>query len=171
MKVIKAPEEYLTLSHEIPCFMAGGLQRCEWHDEFLNMLKSFVASRLVVYNPKRESFELDSEDAAREQIAWEFKYLNAYIGKPYIFSMYFDNSESQQPICFYELGRYLALLDKASSLDSCVISCHPYFSRKLDVETQVKLATNGLVEVKFCSPREHATRVYGEYRTICHMQV
>ena len=80
--------------------------------------------------------------------------------------MYFDYSESDQPICFYELGRYVALLPHDSSI---IVSYHPQFRRSLDVETQVRLATNGTVIPRACSPEEHADRVQSEYNAIKSM--
>ena len=167
MKLIKAPQEYLVADCEIPCFMAGGLQLCDWHDEFLSFFQEpdYPASNLVIYNPRRDNFDLSDSNMICEQIKWEFKYLNVYLNRPYIFSMYFDDSKSSQPICFYELGRYLALLEKCE-WDSVVISCHPNFSRKLDVMMQTKLATKGKMRVHELSPREHAAEVYKMYRYI-----
>lgn len=167
MRLITAPEDYIALSvEEIPCFMAGGLQKCEWHDTFLDYFNGQDTDHFVLYNPKRSSFDLSDPEVSRKQIEWEFRYLNMYIGKkPYIFSMYFDSSESVQPICFYELGRYLALLEKVQ-WEHVVVSCHPEFLRKLDVHVQTALATQKKVIVRECYPDVHARRVYEEYKSI-----
>lgn len=164
MKVIQAPNEYYITGSEIPCFMAGGLQKCDWHNEFLDMLSDLDPHHLVVYNPKRSSFDMSDPKEAERQIKWEFKFLNMYLDRPYIFSMYFDDSESSQPICFYELGRYMALL--SPYFEHAVISSHPKFSRSLDVLVQVGLVTEDPNFVKLCSPEEHAKRVYKAYRSI-----
>ena len=165
MKIIQAPEEYLCPSDSIPCFMAGGLQKCDWHTEFFEELNKYSCMHLVIYNPKRTVFDMQDPAIEEQQITWEFKYLNAYLKRPYIFSMYFDCSSSPQPICFYELGRYIALLQD-SGWDSVVISCHPEFFRKRDVIIQTRLATNSAVQVEECSAREHACRVVKAYRDI-----
>lgn len=162
MKIIQSPQEYLATDDEIPCFMAGGLQKCDWHAEFLEELQKYSCDKLVIYNPKREFFDMTDSSVEEEQITWEFKYLNAYLKGFYIFSMYFDHSTSPQPICFYELGRYMALLQD-SGWNSAVISCHPEFSRKNDVIIQTRLATKSKAKVLECSAAEHAQRVAVAY--------
>ncbi|MGN1033832.1 MAG: hypothetical protein ACI4PU_10180 [Intestinibacter sp.] len=166
MKVIQAPNDYTCFSDEIPCFMAGGLQKCEWHHEFLSELNKYTLNHLVIYNPKRDNYDTNNPTLAEEQIKWEYTYLNKYVNDKYIFSMYFDDSESVQPICFYELGRYLEVMKNNGNLLNCVITVHPKFSRKNDVIIQTELATNGVIEVQENTPSQHAKRVIEVYNNI-----
>ena len=166
MKVIQTPNDYTCSSNEIPCFVAGGLQRCEWHNEFLNELNKRTLNHLVIYNPKRDGYDVNNLSLAEEQIKWEYNYLNKYVSDKYIFSMYFDNSESVQPICFYELGRYLEVMKNNDNLHNCIISVHPKFSRKNDVIVQTRLATNNLIKVNEITPSQHAKKVIEVYNNM-----
>lgn len=163
MQIVNAPNEpeYNTA---IKCFMAGGIQKCGWQEEFLDKMSDLDPIHLTIFNPRRDDFDINDKNAEREQITWEFKHLNEHLNEPYIFSMYFDASESPQPICFYELGRYLVLMK--DSLEDCVISVHPDFKRKNDAIIQTELATGGKVEVVECTPEEHACRVYKCYKNM-----
>lgn len=64
--------------------------------------------------------------------------------------MYFVESESVQPICFYEFDRYIQVMKERFShtwLYRIVISCEQGFSRVYDVCMQTRLATDVMVPV------------------------
>ena len=166
MRIVQAPNNYEYGNGDIVCFLGGGIQKCGWHETVLDELCRLNPTHLVVINPKRDSFDLTNTEIAIEQIKWEFHYLNSLVNRPYIFSMYFDNSDSPQPICFYEIGRYIQIMKSFNSLSDCVISVHPKFSRKLDVITQVSLATDNMLIPTECTALEHANRIYLKYREI-----
>lgn len=158
MKVIKAPEVYTATADEVKVFVAGGLQKCDWQYEFFDELRQdYINTKdVVMYNPRRDDFDVSNPAMEVEQITWEFNQLTGLASDPkYIFSMYFDNSESPQPICFYELGRYLTMVKP----ENCIITVHPEFFRRNDVIIQTSLATNNRVPVVLGLPYRHARRV------------
>ena len=64
--------------------------------------------------------------------------------------MYFDDSSSDQPICFYELGRNIERMKQKFPNDwnnRIIISCNSNFKRYNDVVIQTELATNGTIKV------------------------
>lgn len=152
MKVITAPEKYEHKKGDVLVFLAGGITYCWlWQNvviEYLEKLdKRYSLERLILLNPRREKFPIDKPDAAREQIEWEFDWLE----KCDIFSMYFcgGHDTSVQPICMYELGRNLyGMKDEYpyTYKDRTVISVEEGYKRTDDVMIQAELAGyNGLV--------------------------
>ncbi len=133
MKVITAPE----CLQDLPCpsvFLAGGITNCpEWQEEAINKLSDLDMGCLL--NPRRKNFPIEDPNAAREQITWEFRALE----KADIFTMWFSNAPSDQPICFYELGRNLAMREVALRLNSVVIGVEKGFKRSQDVYIQTEL--------------------------------
>lgn len=150
MHIITAPS-YESYDNDIKVFLAGGITNCiDWQMDVLNNLDYLNARsyNISIYNPRRKDFDVHNPNAAEEQIAWEFENLNNMD----IFSMYFANSESVQPICFYELGRHLEKMKNRfpdDYLDRIVITVNDSFSRKNDVITQCKLAL-GKDIIKVC---------------------
>ena len=162
MLEVRAPN-YWSKEDKVMCFLAGGLQKCNWHSSVFNYLASLETDDLVIFNPKRDDFDIHNPEMEVEQITWEYHHLNDFRENPkFFFSMYFDQSESVQPICFYELGRMLALLNPSR----CVVSVHPGFSRKNDVIIQTALATNNKVRVEQAFPTVHAARIYAKYQEL-----
>lgn len=143
MRVITAVENYTNGNpfREIKCFLGGGITNCpDWQSEVIRRLETYPSlDNLVVFNPRRPDFPIGDPNASYEQIAWEYKWLNQCD----IFSMFFCDGPSDQPICLYELGRNLLLKQiccHSDQLNSVVISCHNDYKRKQDVEIQVALA-------------------------------
>ncbi len=139
MKVLTAPECYEPGYKDVKCFLAGGITGCpDWQKSVIGYLKEQSdLDNLVIFNPRRDVFE-NSEDAAHEQISWEFDYLNSCD----IFSMYFC-ADQIQPICLYELGRYVEVMKRRFPADyqkRIIISCSPYYPRHFDVVSQVSMA-------------------------------
>lgn len=135
-------------------FLAGGIQKCsEWQKDIISRLEKLGTDKVVyVFNPRRENFPIHDPNASQEQITWEFEALEDCS----IFSMYFDNTESAQPICFYELGRNIERMKQKYPDDwqrRIIISCDEGFSRHQDVVIQTDLATGGQVKVNL-GPRE-----------------
>ena len=89
-------------------FLAGGITNCyNWQQDVIDHLKYFekyypALKNAIVYNPRRDDFDTLSEEEILEQIKWEHNYLE----RCNLFTCYFDNSESVQPITLYELGKY-----------------------------------------------------------------
>ena len=94
---------------------------------------------LVVFNPRRENFPIDDPNAAYEQIAWEFNWLQ----KMDVFTMYFSEGDSDQPICLYELGRNIMTMMQRFPNDYAeriVVSYDKNYRRAQDVKIQTDLA-------------------------------
>ena len=144
MKVIIAVEKYNRQENDVFCFLAGGITNCqEWQNKVIELL-SDVDNNLVIFNPRRKNFPINDPNASLEQIQWEFDKLEQCD----IFSMYFDGpTKSDQPICFYELGRNIERMKQKFPNDwtnRIIISCNTNFKRFSDVIIQTRLATNDL---------------------------
>ncbi|MBQ8130966.1 MAG: nucleoside 2-deoxyribosyltransferase domain-containing protein [Bacilli bacterium] len=144
MKVITAPNDYILKPGEISVFLAGGITNCpNWQANIIEQLDNYHLPQLVVFNPRRENFPINDPNASYEQIEWEFKYLE----RADIFSMYFCASESDQPICMYELGRYISRMQSKHPTTwkyRIVISVEDGYKRKNDVLIQTNLACGDL---------------------------
>jgi len=143
MRVVTAPEAYNYHYDDISIFLAGGITGCRpWQDWAIEMFRERLPEdKYVLFNPRRKEFPINDPNAAGEQIRWEFRHLNLMN----YFFMYFDGpTESDQPICFYELGRYVdRLFTKYGHKinEHCTICVNSAFHRKEDVIQQVQLAT------------------------------
>lgn len=153
MKIVTAIEVPETAPYPF-VFLAGGIQKCpEWQDEVIAMLRDFPHGTL--WNPRRKNFPIHDPNAAEEQIAWEFQVLE----ETDIFTMWFCESESVQPICMYELGRNLARYEAVQNklrkgnqfgpgewpqpFRVCIGS-NPRYQRWTDVVKQVALVDAGI---------------------------
>lgn len=152
---IVAPEKTNIPDSALRIFLAGGIQKCEdWQNELIELFKmNNFDDDICLINPRRENFPIDDPNAAEEQITWEFNMLEQCD----MFTMCFLNSESDQPICFYELGRNIERMKQRFPLtwrDRIVITCDNKFKRKEDVKIQTMLATGGDVKVCFADSDE-----------------
>lgn len=166
MKVITAPQDYIPQPNDVLCFLAGGITNCkEWQREVIFTLKRIEGlEHLVVFNPRRDNFPIDDPNASEEQIVWEFNWLN----RADIFSMYFCRSESDQPICMYELGRNLHKMKTdypTSYEDRIVVSVEDGYKRECDVKIQMMLAVLLKASVG-ANPVCHAYKIAECYRNL-----
>ncbi len=156
MIVITAPDLYVPKYDDVTVFLAGGITGCrDWQKEVIDHLHAFVGrddTQVVVYNPRQENFDIKNSNATINQITWEYHYLN----KADIFSMYFVGGDQIQPICMYELGRYIKPCGEGQ-----VISTEKDYTRKMDVDIQVALTTRGFTEVNTdATPYTHAKGIF-----------
>lgn len=125
-------------------FLAGGITNCpNWQKEVIEGLSN---TDLTVLNPRRDHFPIHDPYAANDQITWEFEALE----KCDIFSMYFADADSDQPICMYELGRNIARMQMRfpnTWMYRIVITADQNYRRFNDVEIQTKLATDNKIYV------------------------
>lgn len=155
MKIIQSPEDIILNEKEdkILIFLAGGITNCSnWQDSLLENLKLILKEKeyfqnLIFINPKRESSILFiNEEEIIKQIKWEYKYLNQCD----IFTMFFDDTKlSDQPICFYELGKYVNQFQniyKNNFEEHILISYKKGFRRTLDLKIQIDLASNSKIK-------------------------
>lgn len=149
--IVTAPER-IEFTHDcVKVFLAGGIQKCdEWQQKIIDLFNQYdFKQNIYLINPRRENFPIDDPNASYEQIKWEFEMLEQCD----LFTMLFLNSESDQPICFYELGRNIERMKERfpqSWKDRIIISCDEKFKRKQDVEIQTMLATDNWVRVNTC---------------------
>lgn len=146
MRVITAVEQFQDDAKAVKCFLAGGITNCpDWQSQVIENLKAYDAKfpgeldDLVIFNPRRANFPIDDPNASKEQIMWEFNWLE----KMDIFSMFFTGGDSDQPICMYELGRNIyrmQMMFRTTFHKRIVISCDPTYRRANDVKIQTALA-------------------------------
>ena len=162
VQVITAP------SIEIPvytsAFLAGGITNCkEWQKE---VIKNLEYEDISLFNPRQEHFDVSDKNASYKQILWEFERLE----KMDIFSMYYCNDNSDQPICMYELGRNIVRMQNRFPSDwekRIVISVEDGYRREADVLIQTELATQNKVFVDGrATPDLHAQYIMRAIRSI-----
>jgi hypothetical protein len=171
-QLIKAPSQ--EEPKYISVFLAGGITNCrDWQSEVIEYLKQYEVNNeldLRVYNPRRPNFNIETDDP-EEQIRWEYN----NIGSATIFSMYFCNSESDQPICMYELGMHLGRIGHitVSSLSlvyenyNTIISIEDGYKRANDVIILTKLACLDAIKVNLhATPESHAKLIIDKYNSI-----
>lgn len=139
IKVVTAPELYDLKENEISVFLAGGISNCpDWQKEVIERLSNddkLHGITVVIFNPRRDVFDFSDKEASLKQVSWEFNYLS----KCDVFSMFFCDAPSVQPICFYELGRNIMSLQWRFDrwIDHFVLTVERGFSRIRDVDMQV----------------------------------
>lgn len=138
----------------ISVFLAGGITNCkEWQKAVIEELKF---EDISIFNPRQEHFNISDKNVSYKQISWEFEHLE----KMDIFSMYFCNNDSDQPICMYELGRNIVRLQNRFPNDwekRIVISVEDGYRRVADVLIQTELATLNKVFIETnATPNLHA---------------
>ena len=156
--VYTAPDPVPKSEHRHSIFLAGGIVGCKsWQDEVIENLKYKINwKKYCVSNPRRSIFPIDDETAAGEQIAWEFDMLE----RCDIFSMYFVNSDSVQPICMYELGRnVLRMKEKYPQTwkHRIIVSIEDGYKRADDVNIQLSML--GVMAFNDSNPYIHAQMI------------
>ena len=124
MRYIEAPHVYD--GNEPSLFLAGGITACpDWQQEMVAKLQDLP---LVIFNPRRSHFP-HHQDAAREQIEWEYTYLR----KATAIAFWFPQ-ETLCPIALYELGVWSMTNKKL------FLGVHPNYQRIQDIQIQTALA-------------------------------
>lgn len=156
-RLITAPDR-LADENCLMVFLAGGIQKCpDWQKDLSeHLMQPRWKIDVALINPRQAHFDTSDPLAGEKQIKWEFKYLN----KMDMFTMFFYGpTESDQPICFYELGRYIEVMKNRFPVSwdrrIVVTVCRP-FKRHQDVVLQTRLATYGMVEAVCCDDYEEA---------------
>ena len=170
MKVTTAPEQ-LDANNHISVFLAGGITDCpDWQSEVIKYLRQYEINNkldLVVYNPRREFFDINKDDP-KKQIEWEYNAIN----KADIFSMYFCGSKSVQPICLYELGvkigenKYVYNSSTKDINSRLIVSVENEYSRRIDVIIQTFLACPELAVMENANPISHAKLIIDRYNKL-----
>ena len=135
--VVTAPEKIEFPKTAFKIFLAGGIQKCdEWQQKIIDMFNQYdFKQNIYLINPRRENFPIDDPNASFEQIEWEFEMLEQCD----LFTILFLNSESDQPICFYELGRNIERMKQKFPyiwVRKIIVTVDKNFRRKDDVIIQ-----------------------------------
>lgn len=147
----------------ISLFLAGGITNCkEWQKAVMEELKSEDVS---IFNPRQEHFDITDRNASYKQILWEYERLEQMD----IFSMYFCNDNSDQPICMYELGRNIVRMQNRFPSDwqkRIVISVEDGYKRKQDVIIQTGLCAPTVFVYGDGEPEAHAHYIRNAIRSL-----
>jgi hypothetical protein len=115
-----------TTENKQSLFLAGGLSNCrQWQKTIISDLRLLD---IILYNPRRKSFDHSKKDITVEQITWE----EGMIKKSDVISFYFCR-ETDCPITLFELGTCI-MTNKP-----IIIGMDSDYSRRQDVEIQVRL--------------------------------
>jgi len=95
MEYVECPNK--ALSNKPSLFLGGGISEC--HDWQKNVISHLYPLDIILYNPKRASFNINDKDMSEEQIVWEEEMIRASD----VVSFYFCR-ETLCPIALYELG-------------------------------------------------------------------
>ena len=147
---IKAPEVYSSIKYNLntypSLFMAGGISNCsDWQVELANKLDN---ENLVIFNPRRDDFNVLDPAMELEQIQWEHRYLREAQAVLFWFP-----KETLCPITLFELGATLERTRVVIDNDyngydaypqTIFIGTDPDYKRRRDVEIQTSLVLPGI---------------------------
>ena len=160
-QIITAPSTEKPIYTSI--FLAGGITNCKnWQKE---VIKELEFENISIFNPRQENFDITDKNASFKQIFWEFERLEQMD----IFSIYFCNSESDQPICMYELGRNILKMQNRFPNDwekRIIISVEDEYKRKKDVIIQTQLCAPKIFIETDANPINHAFYVKNAIRKL-----
>ena len=138
------------MNKQIICFLGGGITDCnDWKKEVIDNINHPIYGKtdnLVIYNPTN----------------WKYKYLTNID----IFSMYLCNTpESDQPICFYELGRYVTLMSQKYDDFSLriIVSCEYGFKKAYKALYKIHNISSDIPVYLNSYPQDHARRIVDAY--------
>lgn len=147
----------------ISLFLAGGITNCkEWQKVVIRELES---ENVSIFNPRQEYFDITDNSASYKQILWEYERLEQMD----IFSMYFCNDNSDQPICMYELGRNIVRMQNRFPSDwqkRIIISVEDGYKRKQDVIIQTGLCAPAMFVYGSGDPETHAHYIRRAIRSL-----
>ena len=151
----------------VTCFLGGGITNCrDWQkeviEELYNLEKQFDLTDLVVFNPRRQYFDVN-KIKAEDQIKWQY----SSIMSSDLFSMFFcGDTDSPQPICFFEYGK--ELVKRKNKVNTLIVTAEKTFKRIEDVIIQTKLMFQSSTIVNFESQnyiRTHAMNIANAYKS------
>lgn len=117
-------------------FLGGGITGCEnWQKEMVKLLEN---EKVVLFNPRRESFDINDPSASDFQINWEFENI-----RNSDMILFWFPCETLCPITLFELGAHSQRA--ANKKVKIFVGCHPEYKRKYDVITQMKLILPNLI--------------------------
>jgi hypothetical protein len=128
MLEIKCPNNWSKEVWKLPSlFLGGGITNCpQWQPIMVELLKD---TNFIIFNPRRDEFDISKKNIQLEQIEWEYKYLKIATARLFWFP-----KETLCPITLFELGKFC---EKDEPL---FVGCDPDYARKDDIEIQLNLA-------------------------------
>lgn len=139
MIYIECPEEKPTSSLEKKLFLAGGITNCSnWQLEIIKLLEN---ENIIVFNPRRDNFDITDPKASDFQIEWEFNHL-----KTADIILFWFCPETLCPIVLFELGTHSERARRGEV--QIFVGCHPEYKRKYDVVKQMQLLLPELTVVE-----------------------
>jgi hypothetical protein len=118
-------------------FLAGGITGCpDWQKEVRYLLS---ASGLIIFNPRRASFDVNATPS-HEQIKWEYEKLNAAD----CILFWFPAGASLCPIALYELGTWTQHVTMTGKRKPIFIGIEPGYKREEDIRVQTELTRPGV---------------------------
>ena len=160
-QIITAPNR--EIPKFITVFLAGGINKCkEWQKE---VIKELELEEISIFNPRQENFNINDKSNSFKQIKWEFERLE----QMEIFTIYFCNSESVQPICMYELGRNIVRMQNRFPYDwqnRIVISIEEGYTREEDIIIQLSLCAPQLSINNKATFKTHANDIKNSIKNI-----
>jgi hypothetical protein len=128
MRRIIAPDIYVGQPRERRLFLAGGITGAPlWQNEFCDLIAD---TDLVVFDPRREGFDVRQKDINREQIGWEFRHLNMADAISFWFPY-----PALCAISLFELGAWA----NNDVYVKIYVGVDPQYIRREDVEIQLSL--------------------------------
>lgn len=127
--VVECPQSAFPLladQDNVFLFLGGGITGCpDWQKEMIERFKDEV--HLVLCNPRRASFDITDQSMSEFQIEWEARHLHMCDAILFWFPYH-----TLCAITLFELGKYAAQGKKI------FVGCHPAYTRKFDIEHQLK---------------------------------
>jgi hypothetical protein len=109
-------------------FLAGGISNChDWQSLVVESLQTY--KNLTVINPRHPDFDINDPNLSKEQIEWEFKWLNRADT-----ILFWFPGEAVCPITLFELGAALTNNNK-----NLIVGAAWDYVRRFDVIYQTKL--------------------------------
>jgi len=137
-KYFEAPHTYDPRPGELTLFLGGGISGCpDWQSSVFSELRP-KCPHLVIYNPRREKFDVMEPSQSKIQILWEHKCLRQSKA-----IMFWFPSETLCPITLYELGAW-TILSKTTGT-KLFVACHPNYARIEDVRIQTQLVDESIL--------------------------
>ena len=135
MKLVTCPDifECEMVDHTFKVFLGGGITNCpNWQLDMIDML-NHADNKLVLFNPRRDAFDITNENDSEFQIEWEFEHLGLADA-----ILFWFPKETLCPITLYELGA------AAAKGKTIFVGCHPEYARRFDVKKQLSMVRPGL---------------------------
>lgn len=131
-QVFTAPDYITPIIADPSIFLGGGISNAKnWQPI---VIADLAEENCVIYNPRRDSFDLNDETINHIQVEWEYKFLHF----ANILVFYFV-SETVCPITLFELGAALERNVQSASPQKIIVYCEPGYTRTFDVNKQVSL--------------------------------